>query len=485
MARDHRSHPTDCPPMSGRRFAMLLAAIVLLGMGIRVAEVLWWRPTEVPAIGATAYQQKDPSALVLGGDAFYYHYQGIALAHGDGFVDPYRWRNLDHDVQPSAAHPPAYPLYLAAWTLLGVSSAEGHRLVTALLGIVTIVALGLTARRLGGDHAGLAAALLAALYPAAWINDTMLLSEGLAQAAVAVFLYCAYRVWQEPSWRWAAGAGVAAAVSTLTRNEQIVLFAVLLLLLVLRRDGVPLRRRLGYAAIAGAAGLLLIVPWVGCNVATFHRTSILTTGTGAALSAASCDATYGGSQLGWYANCFQGPYPRKVTDAHGHPQEVDSAGRPIDESDRDVEPMRQARAYITAHEGQVPKVVAARVGRVWGWFRPAQTTRFEIDLESRGFVASWLGLGALYLLEVLGVAGLVVMRRRRLPISPVLALVGVATFGAAITFGVARYRSTAEVGLLLAAGIAVSALPGLRSRDQKASAPMPASTTQTTSAPTL
>ena len=463
---------------------MLLAAIVLLGTGIRVANVLWWRPTEVPPIGATSFQPQNPRALVLGGDAFYYHYQAIALANGDGFVDPYRWRNLDHDVQPSAAHPPAYPLYLAAWTVLGVSSAEGHRLVSALLGCVTIVALGLTARRLAGDRAGLLAALFVALYPAAWINDTMLLSEALAQAAVAVFLYCAYRVWQEPSWRWAAGAGVAAAVSTLTRNEQIILFGVLLVLLVFRRSDESIARRLSYAVVAGVAGLVLIVPWAGRNLGTFHRATILTTGTGAALSAASCDATYGGSQLGWYANCFQGPYPRKVTDAKGHPQEVDTSGRPIDESDRDVEPMRQARRYIANHPGELPKVVAARVGRLWGWFRPVQTTRFEIDLESRGAIASWLGLGALYLLQAAGVAGLVVMRRRRLPISPIIALIAVATFGAAITFGVARYRSTAEIGLLLAASIAVSAIGGRRSRDQTASAPIPASTTQTTSAPT-
>jgi 4-amino-4-deoxy-L-arabinose transferase-like glycosyltransferase len=459
-----------------------MLVILLVGLGIRVANVLWWRPIEVPPKGATEFTPRNPRALVLGGDGFFYHYQALALAEGDGFADPYRWRNLDGDVQPSAAHPPAYPVYLAAWSLVGVRSPTGHRLVTGLLGLVTIGALGLTGRRIAGEVAGFAAAGFAAVYPSAWINDTMLLSEGLAQAAVAAFLYCAYRLWRSPTWGWAAGAGLAAGVATLTRNEQIVLFAVVVLLVTFAVREVTIRQRVVLAAAAAVAGLLLITPWAVRNLVTFNRTTILTTGAGAALSAANCDATYSGELLGWYANCFQGPWPDKTIDASGRPIEVDAEGRPIDESDRDVEPLRQARAYIADHLGRQPVVVAARVGRLWGWFRPIQSTRFEIRIESRGATASWLGLAALYVLQVTGVAGLVVMRRGRIPISPVIALVAVATFGAAITFGVARYRSTAEVGLLLASGVAIAA--AVRQRDQSASMPTAARMTQTTSAPT-
>jgi len=478
-----------------RRVTLLIVAAMTVGMGIRVANMVWWRPLEVPPIGSTSFKPADPDALVLGGDAFTYHHQANALANGDGYADGYRYANLG-DVAPSASHPPGFSTYLSLFSLVGLDSPTDHRVASSLLSLVTIAGVAGAARRLlggvAGDRAAVAGAWLVALAPAVWINDTMLLSESLAQAAVAVFLYASIRLWKERSWPWAAVAGVAAGIATLTRNEQIVLFGVLLVMVVARR-GERIKDSLHLAVVAGLCGAVLIVPWVARNLVTFQHTTILTTGTGAALSAASCPQTYSGASLGWYYNCFDGPYPDKVVDPRtGFTIEVDSQGRPIDESGRDIEPMKQAKAWILDHRSEYPKVVAARVGRLWGWFRPAQTTRFEIALESRGAWQSWAALVGLYLTEISGIAGLVIMRRRRLPISPVLALVGVATFGAAITFGVGRYRSTAEIALLLASSVAVStawssvtsSIAGRRHLDHSASTPIPPSTTQTTSAAT-
>lgn len=500
-----------------RRGTLLaIAGLMVLGMGIRLANEVVWRPLEVRPQLMAEYVPEDPDALILGGDAAYYHYQARALAAGDGYADGYRWASFDGWVVPSASHPPAFATYLAGWTLLGIDSPQGHRIAASLLGLVTIAGCAGAAFRLAGDRAAICAAAIAALYPNIWINDTQLLSEALAQAAVACFLYAAVRCWQERTWQWAAAAGVAAAVSTLTRNEQFVLFGVLLILLVFRR-GQAVWEGIRLAAVAGIAGLLLIAPWVVRNLTTFDQTTIFTTGIGGALSAASCDETYSGDKLGWYHDCFTPPHPN-ATDSEGRPIHVDEDGNVLDETGRDAEPYRQGTAYIREHLSEYPKVVAARVGRLWGWFRPVQTTRFEINVESRGGWQSWLALGGLYALEVGGVAGLVVMRRRRLPISPALSLVGVATFGAAITFGVGRYRSTAEVALVVAASVAASALwdrwrPSSESspspdddsgssdelpgeggsdaddaasarRDSSRSAPMPASTTHTTSAAT-
>jgi len=485
----------------------LILAFVALGFGLRVMNITVWRPIEVPPIGATSFEPTQPNALVLGGDAFYYHHQANALARGDGYVDAYRWANLDGDVQPSASHPPAYSTYLAVWSLLGLDSPQWHRFAGCVLGLVTIVASAGAARRLAGDTAAVAAAAIVAIYPGAWINDTMLLSETLAQAVVACFLYASVRCWKERSMRWAAMAGLAAGVSSVTRNEQIVLFVVLGIMLVFRR-GERLVDGLKLATAAGLCGLVVIVPWVGRNLATFDRTTLFTTGIGGALSAASCDETYRGEKLGWYHDCFTGPFPDKVIGADGLPYEVDDQGRRSDESYRDLAPYEQATAYIGDHVGQLPKVVAARIGRLWGWYRPIQTTQFEIRIESRGAWQSWANLAGLYVIEILGVAGLVIMRRRRLPISPAVALIGTATFGAAITFGVARYRCTAEVALMVASAVAIavwsearsrrsesgsalgdapasgSEVQAGRSRDHSEFNPIPPSTTQTTSAAT-
>ena len=453
-----------------RRFLLAMFLIVGVGLGIRFMNIAIWRPLEVPPITQLdTYVKRNPDALALGGDALYYHYQAKGLIDGKGYVDGYRYEAFGV-ARPSASHPPGFGTYLAFWTLLGVDSPQGHRYAAALLCVVTIAGVAGAVRRVAGDRASLIAAGIVALYPSAWINDTMLLSEALAQAAVAAFLYAATRTWQERSMKWAALAGLAAAVATLTRNEQIVLFGVLVLMLAFS-DGFRLWRspkiweRLRLAAVAGATGLVLIVPWVVRNLATFEQTTIFTTGIGGAVSAANCDATYHGELLGWYANCFTGPFPEVRSGADGVPYEVNSAGQVIDETGRDIAPYEQGSAYLRNHAGELPKVVAARVGRLWGWFRPAQTTHLEIFIESRGVWQSWLALASMYVLQIAGAVGLVIMRRRRLPISPTIALVAVATLGAAITFGVARYRGTAEIGLMVPAAIAIdAALAAVESR---------------------
>ena len=110
-----------------------------------------------------------------------------------------------------------------------------------------------------------------------------------------------------------------------------------------------------------------------------------------------------------------------------------------------------ANEYISDHLDRLPLVAAARVGRMWGLFKPGQTTTFEWSLETRGRVASWAALD--YVLVPFAVFGLVVMRKRRIMIWPVVILLGIATLAAAITFGVTRNRAPAEVGLVLAAAI--------------------------------
>ena len=51
-----------------------------------------------------------------------------------------------------------------------------------------VVSLGLLVRRLAGDLPGIIAAVLAALHPLMWINDMMLLSEGLYQPLIVAVL---------------------------------------------------------------------------------------------------------------------------------------------------------------------------------------------------------------------------------------------------------------------------------------------------------
>ena len=170
--------------------------MTLLGFLVRVANVLWWRPTTDVA----SYH-----GYRLWGDAFYYHWQANALAKGAIFVDPVRWF-LDGSELPSAGHPPLYPMYLALWSSIGLDGVTAHRLASSVLGTATIVVVGLLARRLAGNAAGIIAAGITAVYPGMWINDGMVLSETMAIFMTALALTAAYAFWKKPTMGRVRGA---------------------------------------------------------------------------------------------------------------------------------------------------------------------------------------------------------------------------------------------------------------------------------------
>jgi 4-amino-4-deoxy-L-arabinose transferase-like glycosyltransferase len=408
-----------------------LAGFGLLGLLVRVLNVLWWRPTTVRG-GYHGYK--------LGGDAFFYHWQANALAKGAWFVDPGPWA-IDGIERPSAGHPPLYSLYLSVWSALGLDGVTAHRLASSMLGVATIVVVGLLVRRLAGDGAGIVAAAITAVYPQIWINDGMLLSETMAIFMTAVALTAAYVFWQSPTMRNAVLLGLAFGAAGLSRSELIAMFPLVVIPLALLARDLDFRRRVRLAVVACVVGACTLAPWVIYNMARFEESTTMSSGTGAVLSAASCDEVWYGLHIGYYANCFQGPWPDPS----------------LDESQRDVEPRKQAIQYTKDHIERLPLVAAARVGRLWGFFKPGQTTALDWWIEGRGRAASWVGLFAYYALLPFAFYGLVTMRRRRIPILPLLAVALTATVAAAATFGVTRYRAPAEVALVVAAAIGIAA----------------------------
>jgi 4-amino-4-deoxy-L-arabinose transferase-like glycosyltransferase len=419
------------PQRHGSRFALWLAGLTALGLVVRILNVLWWRPTtDVP--GYRGYH--------LWGDSIYYHYQANALAKGYWFVDPLPWLIHGSDI-PGAGHPPLYTTYLALWSSIGLDGVTAHRLASSMLGTATIVVVGLFVRKLAGNAAGLVAAGLTAVYPQIWINDGMILSETAVIFATAVALSAIYLFWREPRLRNAVLMGAACSFATLARSELVLLFPFVVLPLALLVRDVDWRRRLKVLVVAGVAGAVVLGPWVIFNMTRFTEPVTITAGQGAVLSAASCDAVWYGSLIGFYSSCFQGPWPPPGQD----------------ESQRDTEPRRQAIEYTKDHIKRLPLVVAARVGRLWGLFKPGQTTALDWQIEARGRAASWAGLFMYYALVPFGIYGLVLMRRRRITIIPMLAVLATSTFAAALTFGVTRYRASSEVVIVCTAAIGIVA----------------------------
>ena len=391
-------------------------------------NVFWWRPT-TDRPGYLGYR--------LWGDAFYYHHQANALADGKFFLNPIRYV-FDGVEVASAGHPPLYTIYLAFWSTFGIDGVTAHRVVSGLLGVATIVVVGLVGRRIAGAAVGVIAATIVAVYPFFWINDGMVMSESLVVFVAALVLWTAYAFVRSPTTRNVVFFGLACGAGALTRTEMALLFPLLLVPLAFLARSLAGRQRFKLAVVGcvGRRGADRAVGVVQPHAV--RQAGVPEHGDRPDARGGSCDQVFYGKDIGYYAVCFTGPYPA------------------VDESVRDSAPREFAIDYLEDHKSRIPLVVASRVGRLWGVFKPGQTTAFDWWIEGRGRVPSWISLFCYYAMIPFAALGLVRMWRRKITILPVVVPMVIATFAAATTFGITRYRAPAEVGLVLAASIGIS-----------------------------
>jgi hypothetical protein len=454
MTSTSTTDPTDVPPPTpdsrapSRNQWSGLAALGVFALAIRMTWVLVARRN-----------------FPLKGDDFFYHWQANALADGMGFINPLTWKALGR-LDPSAAHPPLYSLYLAVVSWLGGTTPLAHRLASCVLGAGGVVLLALVARRIAGPRAMLLAAFLGAVYPMLWINDGMLISESLYVPLVALTLLCAYRLWDSRSWLDAALLGGAIGLAALTRPEAVLLVPLVgVPFLFVPRFG-ALKRRVLVFLLVGAASLVVIAPWWVRNLTTFENPVFLATGNGSVLQSANCDETYSGPYLGyWNIECIVAGRPPQNQQQRAllHSKKFPGvayllAQDPRDESVSDVRARTKAIHYVEDHLSRAPLVAAARIGRVWGFFRVRQQVNFDDFFERRGHWPSWAGTWMYYALVALSLYALVWMRKRRIPISPMIAIVLMVTFTAAVSIGITRYRVSADVMLAILGGVALEAL---------------------------
>ena len=170
--------------------------------------------TAVGLVGRVAYVLFVTRHYTVWGDAYFYHESSNLIADGKGFINPIDW--IENHVRIQAAdHPPLYLIYLAGWSLIGVTSTTGHMLVSVLLGAATIAVTAYAGKEIAGPRVGLIAAALVAIYPNVWAPDGMLLSETMAILTVSLTMLLVYRFWHHPSLARAAWMGVAVGLAAL------------------------------------------------------------------------------------------------------------------------------------------------------------------------------------------------------------------------------------------------------------------------------
>ncbi len=416
-----------------RGFLVQLGIVAGLAFLVRAVYVVAFAP---PATGPN--------------DTFWYGFVSAAIANGHGFAIPHAAPGspLGFALDPTAGHPPLYPLVLAGLRELGISSADGLLWLGPVTGTITVVGVGLLGRSLLSARASIIGAVVAALYPLLIVADGALLSETVYGPVIVLVLAAALTLARRPSARWAAALGAAVGLAILVRSEAVG-FVVLL--------GVPLawrgpggRHRVARVAATLACTALVVAPWIIRNADRFGG-FVLSTNDGVTTLWSNCPLTYSGSHLGYFdAAC------KPSTPLTGN------------EADQAAQMRRQGIRYAEDHAGRVPVVVAARVARTWGLFHPFQGS----TAAGRNVTISNIGVIVYYPLAVLAVVGAWALRRRRTELWIVIAPLVLATLTAAATFGSLRLRYVAEPSLVLLAAAGADALWRRRSAVRSSSPPV-------------
>ena len=407
-----------------------LGLITAAGMAVRIGTVLG-RPHSV-----------------ANGDPYTYHYGANLLAEGHWFINPWLYMAPGHLVSQSASYPPLYMMLISLSSVVGFKSFFAHRIWSGILGSLAIPLAAYIGRDLlGGEkvgrRVGLIAAFAVAFYPNMWMNDELLMSETISPVMAGLILLAAYRFWKRPRPVSAAGLGLAIGLAAVARDEM-ALLALLVIPLALLARQVQLRMRFGMIGIAAAAFILIVGPWVGYNMSRFAKPTFISTGFGITLSSANCPTTYSGINAGyWSFKCaLDTPNITKTED-----QSLISATAET-----------HAVKFIKGHIGQLPLLTWDREGRAFGFFRPWQQVQLDSFIETRPMHWAEVGLASYYLLILLSIPGIVALRRRRVPVYPLLAIGLDVVIAVALTFGQTRYRSAFEMSLAIMGAVGAEAV---------------------------
>jgi 4-amino-4-deoxy-L-arabinose transferase-like glycosyltransferase len=411
-----------------RHFGRWLALITAGGLALRIFVIM------------------TSSNEAVGGDGWVYSNTPSKNLAGHWFISLFSGK-------PDATHPPVWTLILTGWAALGQHTFFRQQLLAAVIGTCTVALVGVAGRRIAGDRAGLVAATIAAVYAGLWLYERALLSETFLFVIIGLMLILAYSFLAQPSMRRAVLLGAMCGLLAMTRSEEILVLPFLVAPLILAVRTVPWRTRILWLVAASALTVAVITPWTIYNLGRFQKPIFLSTNGGGAAATGNCQGTYYGPDIGWYdIKCFPAHYSADPSVSNG-------------------QFVHYGLTYAEHHLSRLPLVVFAREGRAFGYWNPFQQTYLDNKWQriSPFFgkpTSVWvydLRLVSYWVLLLPALGGCFVLRRRRIPVYPLLAFFLIVAVTVATAYGETRYRAAAEVPFVILAGIGIEAvLPKLR-----------------------
>ena len=406
----------------------MLIAVTLLGVAVRVAYCV---TTNRPG----PY-----------GDPGFYHRTAEALADGRGYVGTLTYFNPG----PTAEHPPLFSVLVAGITLLGGTGMGTQRLVESVLSAAAVIPLiGLLGREVAGRRVGTIAAAAAALSPILIAAESSTDSEALYGIFVALILLWAYRFSARPTLRNAVLLGVWIGVAVLTRSEAVLFLAIPVGLAIGR--GPP--RQWRAMAVGAGVAVMVVSPWLVRNWVDLGRPT-LSTNLGTLMAGSHCRPAYYGPRAGAFiVDCIFDP-----TGAN--------------ELARSDSLTRRGLNYASHHASRVPYVAALRFLNVWGF----RDVRHGLNIYAAPVRMQRLEPFGYYPLLVLAGIGMIILRRRRRLLWPLVVPFAFTTLIAITSWGGVRFRHPSELAMTVLAAVAVDAgIAALQARRLSHSASRPLS----------
>jgi len=367
------------------RAIIVWTLVFAFALSLRCASGIWWQDRQV-----------DGNAFAFG-DSFSYWVLGHQIYKGE----PYQFGGDNAKISRT----PGYPVLIAAWHKLfaGKPSVVSVRMLNAILGASTVVAIGILATLLFDRLSGVCAALLASIYPGGIVMSILILSEGpfcLVMILQLLAFYCVLRdssSAKDNSLRWQAAilTGVAAAVAVLIRPSWL-LFTPLLLAAALLCSS-QRKKLCRQGILIMLAFCVTMSPWWVRNYRAVGHFVPTTLQVGASLYDGLHENATGGSDMSFVLGFYRA---QNIDDSKLATPPTDSYEFRLNNRMRNA-----ALDWARANPTQVLTLAGNKFVRLW---RPLASDKAEASIAMRwGMAMGYVGVVALALY------GLILLIRRR------------------------------------------------------------------------